>query len=196
MRLVLLGPPGAGKGTQAVRIAERFGIPHISTGEILRANVKDGTDLGVQARAYMDRGLLVPDDIVNRMVADRLAHDDAARGWLLDGYPRTIPQARALQARLGEPVDCVVNFQVATDELTKRIAGRAGQERRSDDDNNALERRLEEYFGKTLPLADFYRERGLLREVDVVGPIDVVTGRILAAVEHIETEVRGDPRDA
>lgn len=149
--------------------------------------------MGVQAQAYMDRGDLVPDDIVNRMVAERLAQDDAARGWLLDGYPRTIPQAQAL---LGEPLDCVVNFDVPTDELTKRIARRAEQERRSDD-GDALERRLEEYFEKTVPLAGFYRERGLLRNVDATGDIDEVTRRIFIVLDQAQAEVRGDePRDA
>jgi adenylate kinase len=187
MRLVLLGPPGAGKGTQAVRIAKKLCVPHISTGEIFRANVKSGTQLGREAKAYMDRGDLVPDDVVNRMVADRLDADDAAEGWLLDGYPRTIPQARALQAMLEErkqALDGVVCLEVPPDELARRIAGRAKRERRS-------RRRLERYFEKTAPLEAFYRARGLLRDIDAVGPIDEVTGRTLAVLEQIQSGARG-----
>jgi adenylate kinase len=200
VRVVLLGPPGAGKGTQAVRIAERFCIPHISTGDIFRANVKGGTQLGLQAQAYMDRGDLVPDDIVNRMVADRLVQDDTVHGWLLDGYPRTIPQAQTLEKLLDQrdqSLDGVVSFEVVNDELTKRIFGRAGQEHRSDDSGEAVKRRLEKYFEKTVPLINFYREQGLLYNVNAVGAIDEVTRRIFAILERLETKVRGDePRQA
>jgi adenylate kinase len=200
VRVVLLGPPGAGKGTQAVRIAQRFCIPHISTGDIFRANVKGGTQLGLQAQAYMDRGDLVPDDIVNRMVADRLFQDDTVHGWLLDGYPRTIPQAQTLEKLLDQrdqSLDGVVSFEVANEELTKRIFGRAGQEHRSDDSGEAVKRRLEKYFEKTVPLINFYREQGLLYNVDAVGAIDEVTRRIFTILERLETKVRGDePRQA
>jgi adenylate kinase len=200
VRVVLLGPHGAGKGTQAARIAERFCIPHISTGDIFRENVKRGTQLGLQAQAYMDRGDLVPDDVVNRMVADRLVQEDTVHGWLLDGYPRTIPQAQTLEALLdqrGQSLDGVVSFEVVNDELAKRISGRAGQEHRSDDSGEAVERRLEKYFEKTVPLINFYREQGLLYDIDAVGAIDEVTRRIFAILERLETKVRGDePRQA
>ena len=188
MRLVLLGPPGAGKGTQARRIAERCDVPHISTGDIFRENVKGGTELGREAREYMERGELVPDHIVNRMVADRLSQDDAAEGWLLDGYPRTAGQAEALEELLAERgvvIDAVVNFTVPTDELTRRISGRAQEVGRPDDTEQAVRRRLEEYHTKTVPLSEFYRERGLLRDVDAVGSIDEVTERTFAVLDQV-----------
>jgi adenylate kinase len=148
----------------------------------------------------MDRGDLVPDDIVNRMVADRLFQDDTVHGWLLDGYPRTIPQAQTLEKLLDQrdqSLDGVVSFEVANEELTKRIFGRAGQEHRSDDSGEAVKRRLEKYFEKTVPLINFYREQGLLYNVDAVGAIDEVTRRIFTILERLETKVRGDePRQA
>lgn len=186
MRLVLLGPPGAGKGTQATRLAARYGVPHVSTGDIFRANVVDGTALGVEAKAFMDRGELVPDDVVNRMVADRLASDDTADGYLLDGYPRTVQQAEVLEALLAErgtPLDAVLNFEVPDEELLARIAGRRAEEGRDDDHEDVARRRLTEYETKTSPLIAFYERRGLLRVVDAVGDIDAVTERAVVAAD-------------
>jgi adenylate kinase len=185
MRLVLLGPPGAGKGTQALRLASAFGIPHIATGDIFRANVKNETPLGVEAKGFMDRGDLVPDDVVNRMVADRLDDDDAADGFLLDGFPRTVPQARELERILAErdkPLHLVLRFEVPEAELHARIAKRAEEEGRSDDTAEVLRNRLDEYREKTAPLEAFYAERGLVRDVDAVGEIDAVTERAHAVL--------------
>lgn len=189
MRLVLLGPPGAGKGTQAVRIAARYGVPHISTGDLFRENVKGATHLGRRAQEYMDRGDLVPDEVTNEMVADRLAQPDAENGWLLDGYPRTVPQAEALEALLAErgyPLDAALRFEVPEDELIQRIQGRAAEERRPDDTEEAVQRRLEAYLEKTAPLERFYRERGLLCDIDAVGPVDEVTDRTFSVLEWVK----------
>jgi adenylate kinase len=188
MRLILLGPPGAGKGTQAIRIAEAFGIPHIATGDIFRENVKNETPLGVEAKGFMDRGDLVPDDVVNRMVADRLDRDDAGDGFLLDGFPRTVPQATELERILAErdrPIDAVLSFEVPEDELYARIEERAKQEGRADDTADVLRNRLEEYRSKTAPLVAFYAERSLLRDVDAVGDIDEVTKRAFGVLEEL-----------
>lgn len=195
MRLVLLGPPGAGKGTQASALAARFGVPHVSTGDILRENVSGGTELGREAQAFMDRGDLVPDDLVNRMVADRLAHADAAAGFLLDGYPRTVPQALVLEELLAgreEPLDGVLRFVVDLSELLQRLSARREIEGRADDSEEAVRRRFEEYRAKTRPLEDFYAERGLLREVDAVGAVQEVTERAIAAVDgHNGADMQG-----
>jgi adenylate kinase len=188
VRLVLLGPPGAGKGTQAVRIAAKYGIPHIATGDIFRDNVKGGTDLGREAQAYMDRGELVPDDVVNRMVADRLDRGDCGAGFVLDGYPRTVAQAETLEALLvgrGTPLEVVLRFVVDEDELFRRIEGRLEIEGRSDDSTDVLRKRLEEYHDKTAPLEDFYRDRGLVRDVEAVGDVDEVTERALAQLSEV-----------
>ena len=184
MRLVLLGPPGAGKGTQAATIAATFAIPHISTGDIFRANVKEGTPLGQEAQGYMNRGDLVPDDVVNRMVADRLTHEDCANGFLLDGYPRTVAQGRVLEAALGErgePLHAVLHFTVPDEELERRIARRRELEQRSDDGDEVFHRRLREYALVTAELVPWYRERGVLVDIDAVGTIDEVAERALAA---------------
>lgn len=188
MRLVLLGPPGAGKGTQAERIAQRHGIPHVSTGDIFRENVKNATPLGQEAKSYMDRGDLVPDDVVNRMVADRLDRDDAAEGFLLDGYPRTPAQADELEALLaarGTGLDVVLRFVVDEEEVVRRIALRAKEDGRSDDSEEVHRNRLEVYREQTAPLEDYYAQRGLLHDVDATGTIDEVNERAereLAAV--------------
>ncbi len=192
LRLILLGPPGAGKGTQATRIATRYSIPHISTGDILRANIEGGTELGLQAQDYMERGDLVPDGLVNEMMVDRLAADDTEGGWLLDGFPRTVKQAERLDdllGRRGEPLDAALYFDVSTDELTKRIAGRAEQEGRPDDQERAVRRRLDEYFQKTAQLTDFYREQGLLHDIDAVGSVDEVTGRAFAVLQEVSSRM-------
>jgi adenylate kinase len=181
VRLVLFGPPGAGKGTQAVRIAEHYAIPHISTGDIFRANVKGETELGREAKGYMDRGELVPDEVVNSMVADRLGRSDCAGGFLLDGYPRTVPQAETLDGFLadtGSPLDAVISLEVPEDELFQRLLKRAEEEGREDDTPEVVRNRLKVYTAETAPLEAWYRERGVLRSVDGVGSVEEITGRI------------------
>ena len=184
-RMVLLGPPGAGKGTQAARIGRRLGIPAISTGDIFRAHVAGSTELGRRARAYMDRGEYVPDSVTNAMVADRLAEDDAASGFLLDGYPRTAAQVDALDDTLserGEALDVVVEITADADVVVERLLGRAAEQGRADDTEPVIRRRLEVYAEATAPLAAIYEDRGLLLRVDGMGGIDEVTDRIMAAL--------------
>jgi adenylate kinase len=182
MRIVLLGPPGAGKGTQAARVACRFSAPHIATGDIFRANVASGTELGRVAQEYMDRGDLVPDEVVIAMVMERLAEDDCAGGFVLDGFPRTVNQAEALDRRLaglGTPLEAALSFDVTEEELLRRLAGRAAAQHRADDAEQTIRHRLEVFAIKTRPLIDYYAHRGLLVNVDAIGPIEVVTKRIL-----------------
>ena len=185
MRLVLMGPPGAGKGTQAGSIAGLLGIPHISTGDIFRSNVSHGTPLGLKAQRFMDAGEYVPDDITNAMVRDRLAEDDCASGFLLDGYPRTVEQVDDLDAMLtsaGQTLDGVVELDVEIDEVVARLVRRAADQGRSDDTEAVIRRRLEIYFEQTAPLIARYEAQGLLIRVDGLGEVDVVTARIVAAV--------------
>ena len=184
-RMVLLGPPGAGKGTQAARIAERLGIPAISTGDIFRANVAGATELGTRAKAYMDKGEYVPDSITNAMVADRIAQADCANGFLLDGYPRTTAQVGELDSMLkasGLALDVVVEITADAEAVVARLLKRAGEQGRADDTEPVIRRRLEVYAESTAPLADLYAERDLLVQVDGMGEIDVVTGRIMEAL--------------
>ena len=184
-RMVLLGPPGAGKGTQAARIAERLGIPAISTGDIFRANVAGATELGTQAKAYMDKGEYVPDSITNAMVADRIAQADCKTGFLLDGYPRTTAQVGELDSMLkgsGLALDAVVEITADAEAVVARLLKRAGEQGRADDTEPVIRRRLEVYAESTAPLADLYAERDLLVQVDGMGEIDVVTGRIMEAL--------------
>ena len=184
-RMVLLGPPGAGKGTQAARIAERLGIPAISTGDIFRANVAGATELGTQAKAYMDKGEYVPDSITNAMVADRIAQADCKTGFLLDGYPRTTAQVGELDSMLkgsGLALDVVVEITADAEAVVARLLKRAGEQGRADDTEPVIRRRLEVYAESTAPLADLYAERDLLVQVDGMGEIDVVTGRIMEAL--------------
>jgi adenylate kinase len=187
MRMVLVGPPAAGKGTQAGRLVDRFGGVHIATGDILRSNADRGTELGRTASRYMDRGELVPDDVMIDMVLERLGEGDCAGGFVLDGFPRTVPQAQALGRRLeelGRPLDAVVSLQVGEDELRQRLAARAEeQDRAEDDDEDAIRRRLELFDRETEPLLDFYDGKGLLVSVDADGDVDEVTGRIAAALD-------------
>jgi adenylate kinase len=187
MRIVLVGPPGAGKGTQAGRIVDRFGGMHIATGDILRSNADRGTELGRTASRYMDRGELVPDDVMIEMVLERLGEEDCAGGFVLDGFPRTVPQAEALGERLGElgrPLDAVVSLQVGEDELRDRLAARAEeQDRAEDDDEGAIRRRLELFNRETEPLLDFYDGEGLLVSVEAEGDADEVSRRIAAALD-------------
>lgn len=187
MRLVLLGPPGAGKGTQSAAISQTFGIPHISTGDIFRANVKGETPLGKEAQGYMSRGELVPDSVTNRMVADRLRQPDAEPGFLLDGYPRNVRQAHTLDgmlAMLDAGLDGVLHFAVPDAELEARIAGRQAEEGRDDDDAAVFRRRMREYREQTAELIPHFREAGLLVDVDAVGSLDEVRDRVIAACEQ------------
>jgi adenylate kinase len=186
MRVVLLGPPAAGKGTQARRITERFGGIHIDTGDILRANADRGTELGRKASAYMQRGELVPDEVVIDMVLERVGEADCAAGFVLDGFPRTVPQAEALDRRLGEldrPLDATVSLEVEEAELRRRLAERAREQDRPDDeDEQAIRQRLELFASETGPLLDYYQRRGLLVRVDALGEVEEVTGRIAEAL--------------
>ncbi|HEV2824090.1 MAG TPA: adenylate kinase [Actinomycetota bacterium] len=185
MRIVLLGPPGAGKGTQAARVACRFGAPHIATGDIFRANVAEGTELGRAAQEYMDRGDLVPDDVVIAMVMERLAESDCAAGFVLDGCPRTVNQAEALDRQLvdlGSPLHAVLCFEAAEEELLRRLSGRAAAQHRADDAEQTIRHRLEVFAVKTRPLIDYYRHRRLLTMVDGVGKVEEVTIRIMGGL--------------
>ena len=182
-RLLLLGPPGAGKGTQAARIARALGIPHVSTGAMLRRAVDEGTELGRQAQAIMAAGDLVPDEVVTGIVVARLAEDDAACGYLLDGFPRNAVQARALDDALGAgALDGVVLLSVDDAELVARLGRRAAAEGRADDNDDTIRRRLELYRSETEPLIDHYRAAGLLVEVDGLGGIDDVFARVANAL--------------
>jgi len=182
---VLLGPPGAGKGTQAKELAGRLGIPAVSTGDIFRANVADGTPLGKQAQEFMDRGDYVPDSVTNAMVRDRLAEPDCAGGFLLDGYPRTPAQVAELDAMLaerGQHVEQVLEIVAPADEVVRRLLLRAVEQGRSDDTEEVIRRRLEVYAEQTAPLAAAYRERGVLTQVDGIGTVEEVAERMIGAV--------------
>ena len=215
MRLILVGPPGAGKGTQAVNLAAHFSIPHISTGDIFRSNLKEGTPLGLEAKSYMDRGELVPDEVTNKMVKDRLGKEDVASGFLLDGFPRNVIQAEVLRAILSEkqtPLDAALELSVQTEEIIKRLAGRrtckdcqkafhvdyepskvAGNcdacggslYQRDDDKEEVIARRLEVYNEQTAPIIDFYRREGLLVTIPAMGPVDEITQRAITALNAI-----------
>jgi adenylate kinase len=215
MRFVFLGLPGAGKGTQARVLSERLGIPQVSTGDILRDHVQEGTSLGIEARTYMDRGEYVPDDLVVRMVEERLREADASKGFILDGFPRTVPQALALERVLdqaGTPLDAVVRFTISDPIAVRRITGRStcpackrtyhavwspplapgvcdfdgvALEKRSDEDELTVKRRLAVYRQQTEPLEVFYRERGLLYDVDAEAPAATVSERMLSALAEV-----------
>jgi adenylate kinase len=212
VRLVLVGPPGAGKGTQAQFIAAQFAIPKISTGDIFRANVSEGTELGITAKKYMDAGDLVPDEVTSAMVRERLKEDDAVDGFLLDGFPRTVPQAETLDemlAQLGTELDVVLEIVVDDEEVIRRLSGRrtcrscghiwhvdfdpptrdgicdhCGGElfQRDDDKPDTVRHRLEVYAVQTAPLIEFYAEKGVLVGIDATGPVDDVTERAIAAL--------------
>ena len=186
IRLLLIGAPGAGKGTQAEKLAEAFQIPAISTGDIFRHNVKNETELGKQAKAFMDRGEYVPDSLTNALVRDRLSHADAVEGFLLDGYPRTADQVIELDdilAAQGNKLDVVVQLTADTDEVVRRLLNRAIEQGRADDTEDVIRRRLEVYEEQTAPLTSTYAARGLVVMLDGLGEVAEVTGRILEALE-------------
>jgi adenylate kinase len=209
MRLVLVGPPGAGKGTQAVFLAEHYSIPHISTGDIFRANLKAGTPLGQEAKSFMDRGELVPDSVTNAMVKDRLTHNDVANGFLLDGFPRNVVQAEVLRAILAEqksPLDAVLELNIADSEIIERLSSRltcrgcgapapasaqacaaCGGElyQREDDKAEVIARRLEVYNEQTAPIISFYRGEGLLITISAIGAVSEITERATTALSRI-----------
>jgi adenylate kinase len=186
-RIVLLGAPGAGKGTQAARLVERLEVPHISTGDMLRAAVKAGTEVGKKAKAVMDSGQLVSDEIVIAIAQERLSQDDARKGFILDGFPRTRAQAEALDGMLGElgtPLECCVAITVDKDEVVQRLVKRARIEGRADDNEETIRERMNVYTKQTAPLLTYYSDAGLLVEVDGMGGMDEVTTRILEALDR------------
>ncbi|MDR6643605.1 adenylate kinase [Luteibacter sp. 1214] len=182
MRLVLFGAPGSGKGTQATRLKERLGVPHISTGDLLRGEIKAGTELGLKAKGLMDAGQLLPDDIMLGIIEHRLGEPDAGPGFILDGYPRNLAQADALDtvlARIGQPLDVVVKLDVPDAAIIGRCEVRFEKEGRPDDNPDTVKKRLGIYADQTAPVADFYKQRGKLQVVDGVGELDEVTQRVL-----------------
>lgn len=210
MKIIMLGAPGAGKGTQAKMIADKYGVPHISTGDIFRANIKNGTELGMEAKKYMDQGLLVPDELTVRILLDRVAQDDCKNGYVLDGFPRTIPQAEVLDSeltKLGDHIDYAINVDVPDENIVKRMSGRracltcgatyhiehvppkkegicdvCGSELvlRDDDKPETVKNRLNVYHEQTQPMIDFYTEKGVLKTVDGTVPMEEVFAAITA----------------
>ena len=188
MRMILMGPPGAGKGTQAQVVAERYSIPAISTGDIFRKNASEGTELGIQAQRFMDAGEYVPDELTNLMVRNRIDETDAEPGFLLDGYPRTLAQVEELDGMVkhtGHVLDAVVVLTVDKEELVQRLLQRAETEGRADDTEDVVRRRQEVYHDQTAPLIDVYRDRGLMIEVDGMGEVDEVSHRIFDALDKV-----------
>jgi adenylate kinase len=184
-RLLIVGPQGSGKGTQGVLVAEAFGVPVVSTGDIFRANIKEGTELGLKVKAITDAGNLVPDEVTSEIVRDRLAQDDAAGGFLLDGYPRNRAQVGHLDEFLagrGESLDAVILLDVPREESISRIAKRAADQGRSDDTEEAIAKRLDIYESETAPIIDVYAERGVLDRIDGVGSLEEITARIFDAL--------------
>jgi adenylate kinase len=188
MRLIIMGPPGAGKGTQAKFVAEHFKIPAISTGDIFRANVTRGTELGLKAKQYMDAGDYVPDEVTNLMVRNRIDEPDAESGFLLDGYPRTLSQVEELDGMIkftGHELDAVLVLTVDQEEIVQRLLQRAELEGRADDTEDVIRRRQELYSEQTEPLIEVYRGRGILIELDGMGEVDDVTQRIFDALDVV-----------
>lgn len=182
VRLLIVGPPGAGKGTQAVRLSQTYGIPAISTGDIFRANISQGTPLGVQVKAIVDSGAYVPDSLTNELVKHRVAEDDAVSGFLLDGYPRTVDQVRFLDEILaadGTALDAVIQLVADTEEVVSRLHTRATEQGRADDTEDVIRERLRVYEEQTAPLIDVFAARGLLTTVDGLGAVDEVTARVI-----------------
>ena len=192
-RMLIIGPPGSGKGTQAERISERLGVVAISTGDIFRANVKGCTPLGLEARKYIDNGDFVPDSVTNRMVRDRLLQEDAMSGFLLDGYPRTTCQVDELDdilASVDQVLDVVLQLTADDEELVSRLLHRAKETGRSDDNEAVIRHRLDLYHGQTEAVVAKYAERGILAQVDGLGGIDDVTNRVIRSLEHpVQTSV-------
>ncbi|MGF9662649.1 adenylate kinase [Arthrobacter crystallopoietes] len=187
-KMLIIGPPGSGKGTQASRISERLGIVAISTGDIFRANVKEETPLGIEAKKYIDKGDFVPDSVTNNMVRDRLKQDDVEPGFLLDGYPRTTAQVEELDSILAdgeESLDVVLQLTADDEELVKRLLSRAELEGRADDNETVIRHRLDLYHEQTEAVVSRYAERGILTKVDGIGPIDEVTDRIMDALKSV-----------
>jgi adenylate kinase len=187
-RLIIMGPPGAGKGTQATRIADRYGIPAISTGDIFRTNIKDGTDLGLRVKSILDAGGYVPDQVTNDIVRDRLAWVDAAPGFLLDGYPRTTGQVEFLDEVLaahGHALDGVIELTVDEDSVVERLLKRAETEGRTDDTEDVIRERQAIYRKETAPLIALYEQHGVLVKVDGMGSVDAVTERVVKAVDSL-----------
>ncbi|WP_341973766.1 adenylate kinase [Microbacterium sp. LWO13-1.2] len=185
-RLLIVGPQGSGKGTQGVRIAESYGIPVVSTGDIFRANIKAGTPLGQQVTAILDKGDLVPDELTSEIVRDRLSQDDAAHGFLLDGYPRNTAQVAHLDAFLsgrGESLDAVILLDVPRDESMERLRLRASEQGRSDDTEDAIAHRLDIYERETAPILEAYGDKNIVDRIDGVGSLDEITERIVAALD-------------
>lgn len=183
MRIVLLGPPGSGKGTQAAMLVKQLGVPHISTGALLRNAAKRGTELGLKAKALTDKGELVPDSVISEMIEERLSRPDVANGFILDGYPRNLAQAESLDIlleRLNKPVEEAILIDIDSEEIIKRIAGRAKEEGRADDTEETVRNRLRVYTEQTAPLADYYAERGLLTRVLGDGSKTEIFQRILS----------------
>lgn len=183
--IVFMGPPGAGKGTQAKLICEKLQIPQISTGEILRNAIKEGTELGKQAKNFIDRGELVPDSVVIGIVEERIKHDDCKNGFLLDGFPRTIKQAEELDKMLSnqnKKIQSVINLDVPEEELVKRLLNRAILENRSDDTEPVIRNRMKTYFDQTYPLIEYYKNKGLLKNIDGLGTVEEIFNRILSAL--------------
>jgi len=188
MRLIFMGPPGAGKGTQAKLIATRKGVPQISTGEILRQAVAAGTEMGRKAREFMESGGLVPDAVVIGIIEDRLKEADAAAGYILDGFPRTLEQARALDEmvmRMGQKIQCAINIEVAETELVQRLLDRARKEGRSDDTEPVIKKRLQTYREQTEPLIGYYDRAGILKPIVGTGSMAEITDRILAVINGL-----------
>ena len=187
-RLLIVGPPGAGKGTQAKRIGETFGIPDVSTGDIFRFHIKNGTELGLRVKAIVDAGDYVPDSLTNEIVTARLEEEDAVNGFLLDGYPRTIDQVRYLDellAKKGQPLEAVIRLVADQEEIIARLSKRALEQGRADDTEEAIRHRQEVYARETAPLVEVFRERGLLIDVDGLGNVDEVGDRISAALQAV-----------